>query len=153
MRRPTGRSTVDRRSADARPTLHRRSTDVGRASVERRPTSVVRRPTLDRCTTDARPTHRSCVGRQLTDATYMIHDPENLSRSNIPSAAFLFAHNAFLSSSHEVQLTVSSFSCQDHDSKSPSLACSRPTVDRQSTDWRPTVVLSTDCRSTAGEKI
>ena len=28
--------------------------------------------------TDARPTHRSCVGRQLTDVTYMIHDPNLL---------------------------------------------------------------------------
>ena len=69
---------------------------------------------------------------------------ENLSRSDIPSAAF--AHNAFLSSSHEVQLTVTSFSCHDHDSKSPSLACSRTTVGRQSS-WAPTVGRpSVDCR-------
>ena len=60
------RSSVGRASADARPIL----ADARPTLVERRPTSVEGRPTLDRCTTDARPTHRSCVGRQLTDATY-----------------------------------------------------------------------------------
>ena len=51
------RSTVGRTSIDARPTLGRRSTDISRPSA------------------DARPTHRSSVGRQLTDVTYMIHEP------------------------------------------------------------------------------
>ena len=79
--------------------------------------------------------------------------PKSLSRPSVPSAAFLVAHKAFLSSSHQVQLTVRSFSCQHHDSKSPSLPYSRSTVGRQSTDCRPTVVLATDCRSTVGDKM
>ena len=60
-------------------------------------------------------------------------------RPSIPPAAFLVARKAFLSSSHEVQLTGSSFSCQHDDSKSPSLWYSRPTVSWQLTDCQQNV--------------
>ena len=77
--------------------------------------------------------------------------PANLSRPSIPSAAFLVAHKAFLSSSHEVQLTVRSFSCQHHDSKSPPLSYSRSTVDRRSSSPPTLGRLSvTKCRPTVG---
>ena len=74
-------------------------------------------------------------------------------RDLVASVAFLVAHKAFLSSSHEVQLTVSSFSCQHHDSKSPLLSYSRSTVGRQSTDGRPRHRLSVDRRSNVGDKM